>query len=524
MATVSGYIKKDTSKSVINNDIVLKKDKKLDVSKGNFILSESQKKNIIESINTDINFNDSNLTTKKITLTETTEAPIIINSTEKIDNLHASEVTGDVDVSNYTLTTSKEQDKNITKNTFIFLDSSISDVEDFLTSNSITNDNFSDNATFIIKYGNNIYKFSLKSLLGLLYKYNDLDTINDISDFDDFQDNGVITLNYGDNFYKLNFGDLFLLLFRYYDIDIDVDITNYGNFFGSSYISFKNGNNLNKITVGNLFLLLFKYTSIDIDLDISNYINFFGNSYFSFKNGNSLSNITFNNLFLLFYKYTAIDIDNFSFSDISNYIFSLNFGTNIYNLTLNNLFLFLFRKTTNITYNNTLNINSYRIAINNSTTNYNITVTSLFEYLQSKINPSSVTSNITSSFSNGNIILDTKSNISAQSITITSDERYKTNIKKLESKDCLDKINQLEPKEFCYKENTNKKYFGFMAQELLDTDVSNIVDTNDKEHLKVDYNNLISLLVGSVKELTNEIKELKTENLELKNLIRNKNI
>ena len=109
-------------------------------------------------------------------------------------------------------------------------------------------------------------------------------------------------------------------------------------------------------------------------------------------------------------------------------------------------------------------------------------------------------------------------------MSLTSDKRFKTNIKNLNCKECLDKINQLEPKEFSYKTNTKKKHFGFMAQDLLETDVNNIVDTSDKEHLKVDYNNIISLLVGSVKELTNEMKELKNENIELRNLIRNKNI
>ena len=183
----------------------------------------------------------------------------------------------------------------------------------------------------------------------------------------------------------------------------------------------------------------------------------------------------------------------------------------------------MFQKTSNITYDTSLNINNYKLAINNSTTNYNITVTSFFEYLESKINPANDT-NIESSFSSGNIILNTKSNLSAQSITITSDERYKTKIKKLNDKDCLDKINQVEPKEYCYKKNTEKKHFGFMAQDLLETDIDNIVDTKDEKHLKVDYNNIISLLVGSVKELTNEIKDLKTENIELKNLIRQKNI
>ena len=243
----------------------------------------------------------------------------------------------------------------------------------------------------------------------------------------------------------------------------------------------------------------------------------FSNYYIPINNGITINNITFDNLFLLFYKYAPIDITNI---DIGSFIFSLNYENNIYNITLNKLFLLLFQRTTNIDFTTSItNISEYKIAINNSTTNYNISVSNFSKYLESIINPptSTITTNIESTFSSsGNIILNTKDVITATKFVVTSDKRYKSNIKTLSNNDCLDKVNQLTPKEFLYTKYKDKKHYGFIAQDILETDCDNIVDTTNKDHLKVDYNNVISLLVGSVKELTKEIQELKNENLELK--------
>ena len=64
---------------------------------------------------------------------------------------------------------------------------------------------------------------------------------------------------------------------------------------------------------------------------------------------------------------------------------------------------------------------------------------------------------------------------------------------------------------------TIKKYaaidIGSNAMRLL---ITNIVEQKDKAHYKVDYNNVIGLLTGSVQELSQELKNLKQEMKDIK--------
>ena len=89
--------------------------------------------------------------------------------------------------------------------------------------------------------------------------------------------------------------------------------------------------------------------------------------------------------------------------------------------------------------------------------------------------------------------------------TITSDKRYKTNIK--DSNLGLDFINQLRPVSYIRKnDSSNKLEYGFIAQELQETlknkgaGNSGIVTEANDTMLSVRYNDLIAPLVKAVQE------------------------
>lgn len=62
--------------------------------------------------------------------------------------------------------------------------------------------------------------------------------------------------------------------------------------------------------------------------------------------------------------------------------------------------------------------------------------------------------------------LQTTKKIKVNGIDYTSDERFKTNINNIDGKDCLDKIKQIEIKEFNFKDNDSEKKVGVIAQKI----------------------------------------------------------
>ena len=107
---------------------------------------------------------------------------------------------------------------------------------------------------------------------------------------------------------------------------------------------------------------------------------------------------------------------------------------------------------------------------------------------------------------------------SASSWTFVSDKRDKSDIEDLELG--VDFINKLQPRKFKWNHrHTNndkgKEASGFIAQEvqeILDKENANytgIVDTNDPEKYQLAQGNIIPILVNAIKELSEEIKELK---------------
>ena len=104
--------------------------------------------------------------------------------------------------------------------------------------------------------------------------------------------------------------------------------------------------------------------------------------------------------------------------------------------------------------------------------------------------------------------------IVAFSTTVASDEKLKTNI--AETKYGLDHILRLEPKEFDWKEKLNGRHdIGFIAQEVQEVVpelVKEVEGLNGEEsHLSVDFTKVVPILVNAIKELKEEINELKSK-------------
>ena len=100
----------------------------------------------------------------------------------------------------------------------------------------------------------------------------------------------------------------------------------------------------------------------------------------------------------------------------------------------------------------------------------------------------------------------------AYSSTVSSDERLKTNI--VDTKYGLDHILKLESKEFDWKEKLNGRHdIGFIAQqvqEVIPELVKEVDGLNGEDpHLTVDYAKVVPILVNAIKELKDEINELK---------------
>lgn len=84
-----------------------------------------------------------------------------------------------------------------------------------------------------------------------------------------------------------------------------------------------------------------------------------------------------------------------------------------------------------------------------------------------------------------------------------SDERQKTNI--APATESLGKVLQLEPKEYHYRQSTNKKYLGFLAQDLQQVFPGMVTEvqtrqTGEAPSLLVDYNQLSALAIAALQE------------------------
>ena len=107
--------------------------------------------------------------------------------------------------------------------------------------------------------------------------------------------------------------------------------------------------------------------------------------------------------------------------------------------------------------------------------------------------------------------LDVSGQVQAISFNATSDFRLKKDIKPLEL--CLDKVCSLQGVEFVRKgDEDNNKMIGFIAQEIEKIVPEVVTTANDENGYKsVAYGNITALLVEAVKELRQEVKDLRAE-------------
>lgn len=96
--------------------------------------------------------------------------------------------------------------------------------------------------------------------------------------------------------------------------------------------------------------------------------------------------------------------------------------------------------------------------------------------------------------------------IEGQQILVTSDERLKTNIEEFD--DGISLIKRIQTKSYKYV-NSDKTNIGIMAQDLLrDNILKESVHKTESGFLKVDYTNLIGVLLNSVKQLIKKVERI----------------
>ena len=104
----------------------------------------------------------------------------------------------------------------------------------------------------------------------------------------------------------------------------------------------------------------------------------------------------------------------------------------------------------------------------------------------------------------------------ATAYNTSSDYRLKENVSELTG--ALDKVNNIQPKTFNYKEDTETTYQGFIAHELQEVVPQAVSGKKDEvnedgtpKYQGVDNSHIVPLLVGAIQELKAEIELLKTQ-------------
>lgn len=106
---------------------------------------------------------------------------------------------------------------------------------------------------------------------------------------------------------------------------------------------------------------------------------------------------------------------------------------------------------------------------------------------------------------------------------VASDRRLKTNIKKLDEKDTLEKLLSIEPAVYELKSNKGKSRYGLIAQNVQKTFPEAVKEGKDG-YLGVTYTMLISPIIASVKFLYSQIEELFTRSNKLEESIEKMNL
>lgn len=93
----------------------------------------------------------------------------------------------------------------------------------------------------------------------------------------------------------------------------------------------------------------------------------------------------------------------------------------------------------------------------------------------------------------------------ANEITVTSSEKYKEHIKDIEMD--VNDILKLNPKQYNYKED-QKLHYGLIAEEV-EKVYPNLVSNHNDNGKSLNYLEILPLLLNKIKDLQNQIDELK---------------
>ncbi len=127
-----------------------------------------------------------------------------------------------------------------------------------------------------------------------------------------------------------------------------------------------------------------------------------------------------------------------------------------------------------------------------------------------------------SSYTTGALIVDggvgiagkvyTNDTVTGVSFTATSDANFKKEIAEIENP--LDKIDSINAYQYKFNfTDDDKLRYGVLAQNLKEQGLDDLVfEEENSGRLSVDYNNLVGLLIGSVKELKQQVKDLTIQN------------
>ena len=198
----------------------------------------------------------------------------------------------------------------------------------------------------------------------------------------------------------------------------------------------------------------------------------------------------------------------------------LNGNANIHNITITDDHAFIINDSQTLKQVNISQISDYiswkgdtsGIIIHNSSDNYNTPITISGNTITKgslSVSGAVYTHNIDVS---GNATIN--GTLSCQNVFVVSDERLKHNINTI-PETIIDKLLQLESKQFSWKQdNTNKIIYGFIAQEV--EKIFPEIIHKQSDYLKIDYIQLIPLLLNKIKTTDSEINNLKHTTNEMK--------
>ena len=98
-------------------------------------------------------------------------------------------------------------------------------------------------------------------------------------------------------------------------------------------------------------------------------------------------------------------------------------------------------------------------------------------------------------------------NISATQFISTSDATLKKDVYPIEN--AIRKLDMLDPVEYRFNNGDDTLHYGILAQDLQEQGLGSMVHTNTNGHLAVNYNDIVGILIAVVKELKDEIYQLK---------------